>query len=831
MSKKNLAYFHAAVPSALLAGGLPYAVMRKGENESDEKFRARRRGMIAASSALGFVAGGQFIPPALLGKAMKKTGGLRAKVRGMLEAEGKSSKAQLQEQRDKALQMLLFGSNKRKEEQRSKRRAKRKKEGFVGRGRIASGLLGLGGLGMISKNLPQVAGAKGSQLLYHGTGAGPIGGILSDDPTKSGLRLEYAGTKGRLNAHLMPNAVVKEILESSDLDIDNMELARVQAKVNAAIKSNEGTPIGDLIKREIADFATHNELPAHQTDKLKKRAVSALKNAGMRIYFGDSPDKIMHWSDNLNEADKIFAGLGAEFGGEDGQLASQLKMQKAIAKAGFDVSTGGVVPEFQGMRQQHKFMRDLSLHPERVSPSFIRDLAKNHAGDQPLQFALGAHIPTEDVQMLADFKGIRTPLRLSPGIQSILGTLPGFHGYNPSADISTAKDVGRSAIKHVDVLDPNSNKTTRYMLDSYEAPKLTGMQRLKSLRQAAVPLALTGIGADAIYRAVSGRRGALGTVLERYRARKEKRREQKLEKTSAATHRPYMTAAKNTLKYGVPVLGLGLGLGALQDIVGRTVIPVSGAEHSPESLKDDVEAIARESTRKGVGKLAKGAINWAALGAGGSLGAYLAAKKVKASLPRLVELAQDASASEHDRKMAKDFLESRIAIAKKLGASAGAMVPGIGLLGATVALNKYKRAARGQDDLRTELGESPESQMKTPWKSAIVPGIATAAVLGTGLASASKHFPGLIRGQVAHAASSMPHIMKGEAKSMLETTLKAVKAGKPLSPHAHSLIMNLEGHDSGALGHELKPLLDLSEKIREKLPNNHVLNSEFREYF
>lgn len=824
MSKKNLGYFHAAVPSALLAGALPYAVMRKGDKESDEKFKARRRGMSAASGALGFVAGGQFIPPALLGRSMKKTSGLRSKVRGMLESERKSSKGALQEQRDKALQMLLFGSDKRKEEQRSKRRAKRKKEGFVGRGRIASGMLGLGGLGMISKNLPQVAGAKGSQMLYHGTGAGPIGGILSDDSTKSGLKLEYAGTKGRLNAQLMPNAVVKEILESSDLDIDNMELARVQAKVNAAIKSNKGTPIADLIKEEISDFAAHNDLPSHKTDKLKKRAVSALKNAGMRIYFGDSPDKIMHWSDNKNEAQKIMSGFGEEFGGGEG-LEAQLKMQKTVAKAGLNVSTGGVGPEFQGMRRQHGFMRDLSIHPERVSPAFIRDLAESHVGEKPLQFALGAHIPTEDVQMLADFKGIRTPLRLSPGIQSILGEIPGFHGYNPSADISTAKDVGRSAIKHVDVLNPESNKAVRYMLDSYEAPKLTGMQRLKSLRQAAVPLALTGIGADAVYRAVSGRRGVLGTALERYRARKEKRRERKLVKTSSAAHRPYMTAAKNTLKYGVPALGLGLGMGVLQDKVGRTVIPVSGAEHSPESLKDDVEGIAREATRGGVGKLAKGAINWGALGASGALGAYLATKKVKASLPRLVALAQDASASAHDRKMAKDFLEEKLRLAKHFGGVAGTMVPGISMLGATVALNKYKRAARGQDDLRTELGESPESQMKTPWKSAVVPALATAAVLGTGLASASKHFPGLIRGQTAEAASRMPHIMKGEAKSMLETTLKAVNAGKPLSPHAHSLIRNLEGHDSGALGHELKPLLDLSEKIRKKLPNNHVLNS------
>jgi hypothetical protein len=760
--------------------------MRKDLEETDEQFKARRRGVATAMAAAGGLTGGQFIPPELLRRKVSRGLADSAEQIKVGEALDSNVSRELAEQRKAARDLLTFGQSTRSAEERSKERVRRKREGFTNSSLLGRGMTGLGGAAMMGKNIPLLGAAKGSQMLYHGTGSNAIAGILGDDPEQSGLRLEYAGKKGRLNAALMPNAVVKQILEHDDINLDDQELARIQDKINHRIKANKGTPIATLIREEIDDLAKFNKIPENVVKDLKGNATKALREAGMRIYFGNSPDKIMHWADDMNEADKIKAQLSGVYGGGDGSvgdmLTSQAKGQLKAMLAPAHIATGGIYDEIKGMKGQHDYLRDLDVHPEAVSPEFIRDLA---AKNESLHFGFGSHIPTDDVQMLADFKGIRTPLRLSPGIQATLGSIPGFHGYNPNQDISTGRDVARSAFKHVDVLDPETKKTTRYMLNSYEAPKLSGSQRLKSLGRGALPLALTGLGADAVYRAVSGRRGVLGRAIDKYRERHQ-------EKTGAKDWAPLRSAAKDTLRYGIPTLGAGFALSAVADKIGRGLVPVTEAEYAPTSLDDDIEGMARESTRAASGGTAEFLLGLGASGLSGLIGSKVGIHKLKKALPELHIL---AGKGDRTAKKLLGGLQKEVGL---MGAGVGAAIPGMAQTGAALMSTKYEDAARGRDEFRTEIGESSESQMKTPWKSAVLPGLVTAGVLGTTLGSTRKHFPGLIKKTVGQLVARVPHMAPNKAEDMLTNALEAAREGKIPGDTISSLMNKIRG--GGDLG-------------------------------
>lgn len=824
MSKKNLGYFHTAVPAGALAAAVPYLSAKKKDGESDEQFKARRRGLTAALGVAGAVAGGHFIPPMLLKSA------------GYFDKERERSKADLKSKRQDAKRMATMFTSKEDAEARAKRRVQRRKEGFTESSLIGRGALGLSGAGLLAKNIPLLGGAKGSQMLYHGTGQRGIQGILGEDADKGGMRLEYAGTKGRLNSALMPNAVVRQILEEEGQAVSDVELASIQTRLANRIQNNQGKPIVELVKEEMGKIGKDYGMPDAAVKRLQGGIKERLREAGMRIYFANSPEKVVTWHDDANELEKMKKGF--QDAGFDGgstaknQLKSQLKMYQIMG----DVSTGGIIGAGRDAKKQHDYMRNLEVHPQKVSREFIRDLAaqgyesemtpsereayniqrmvnpdlpelpQSRKVRRDFAHVLGTNVPTADVEELADFKGIKTPLRLSTGLQGALGHIPGFEGYDPSRDISTGLDIAQENIKHVDLVNPESGQATRYFLDSYRAPKLTGKQRLKSLGRAAVPLGLAGVGADMIYRSVSGRKGALGTLLSKYRKRKE---EKGSTKTASKKHRPYLTAAKNIGKYGVPAVGLGLGMNVAFDAIGRKVVPVTEAEYAPTNLDDEIEGVAREAVRGTGGAALKQGVSFGLSALGAAAGRKFMSRSIRKRLPEL------AAAAKAGDTQAQQTLKNISTLPEHIGTAMGGAAPGLAGIAGMFPYIKYRRAARGQDTTRAELGETPEEQMKTPWKSAVLPTLATLAVSGGVLASGAKYFPGLIRRGELSALASTPSLSPSATRKHLEVALSnANKRGRAIPSEIQALARGV-GNDRILNQPEHQRIRELAAEVKQ----------------
>lgn len=727
-------YLKAAIPASIGTAVLPYLVMKKKDNETQRAFEARRRGMMAAVGATAGIAAGHYVPPALIKSAENPISEYLRKARLRAEIDAKA-------ERDKR----VAGMSKEelaREAERIRDAKDRRKEGFTGGTLLGRGANVALGASLLTKNVPQLAGARGRQMLYHGTGANAIQGILGDGD-KTGLRLEFAGTKGRLNAALMPNAVVRDVLEAQfGGSLRPADLVSMQNRVVSALKMNkdQGRPVLTVIGEEIDKFKEGFGFTPEQIKQLKATMKSSLSQAGLRTYFATSPAKVHTWADDANEADKIKSNL---MGGlmenmtEEGTSKAKKRALLSNLLIPLEVATGGLRGEFKDIKQTNDYLESLNVHGEKVSPEFIRNLARKMHDESggKASFVLGANVPTHDVQMLADFKGVSAPLRLVPALQGLLSNIPGFEGYNPNNDISTAADVDMSNIKHVDMRDADG-KVTRYMLDSYKPTKLTAGQRINSLRRAALPAALVGMGADAIYRGVSGRRGILGTAVAKYREREEGQQR----KTAAAKgkkFRPYLQTAKDMAQYGVPVLGLGLASSALEDKIGRTIVPVSEAEYNPTSARDNAEGVVRETMRGAAGTGLRVAMAAGLATPSAALGSRLGTKYVKKHLAELIDAG-------NTNPMAKAVADKALRVGKYGGGAAGVYLPAIGTLGAAFASKKYKESARGQDTLRAELGTSPEEQMRTPWKSAIVPAAATLLGVGAAVGQVRRRFPGLI---------------------------------------------------------------------------------------
>lgn len=702
-------YLKAAVPASVGAAVLPYLVMKKKDNETQRSFEARRRGMMAALGATAGISAGHFIPPRLIKSASLRDYLERERAKGLAE-QRKSFFARTKD---------MTEDDKRQAEADFAERANRRREGFTNSSLLGRGFGVAAGGALLSKNLPQLAKARGSQMLYHGTDAGAIQGILGDSDT-SGLHINFAGTKGRLNAKLMPNAVVREILTDPRLadKFTEADVARIQNMVNRAIESNDGKPILSVIGAELDKVKDIYGLSSDEAGALKSKAKTGLSEAGMRIYFGNSPDKVVTWTDDLNEKEKILNSVG------DDDLTGN-KMQ---GKMLFEATTGGVGSEVKDTTRMGKYYDNLTAREGKVSLEYMRQLARDNPN---LQYVVGADVPTHDVQDLADFKGVRTPLRMLPAFQGILSAIPGFEGYNPNNDISTAESVAREHIKHVDVVNPETGKATRMFLDSYQAPKLTAKQRLKALRGAAVPLGLSAMGADAIYRGVSGRKGVLGTLADKY-LKSDKAQEKR---AGAMKYTPVRSGLADTAKYILPATAAAFGIGVASDALKRRILPVEDYEHSPVNIVDEGKGLARETARGFVGKIPDAVLGYGGMLAAGGLGGLL---KYRGAAKQLKELGIAADKMPEKLKRRATLLGAGLGVGGYTGGAMLGMYPII----------KYKDAARGRDELRTELGETPESQMASPWKSAIVPGLISTGIGASAAIAGRKYFPGFITAEM-----------------------------------------------------------------------------------
>lgn len=780
---KNLGYIHAAIPGTLLAGGGTYAAVKKRDDETQRAYEARRRGLAVAAAVGGGVAGGQFIPPMLVKRAARSwISDYFAGERAVADAET----ARAHQEAEKA----LSPEERARIEAEAKERKQRRAEGFMPGGLVGRGIGTTFGAALMAKNIPQLSAAKGSQMLYHGTGHNALQGILSDDEARSGLRMEFAGTKGRLNASLMPNSIVRDLLMSEfggDLSADQLVAASNRIEQGLKANASVGRPVLDVISDELDQLKGEFGLSDAQLKDLKARAETGLSQAGRRTYFANSPNKVHTWADDKKEGEKIVDAIeraveGGDFSAGDitDAAAMRRKMLGVTADLGIELATGGLRGELRDMKQAHDYLSTLDVHPERVSPEFLRNLAREK-GDTA-SFVLGARVPTSDVQTLADFKGVRTLLQFSPGLQGILGRIPGFEGYNPNNDISTAKNLARQNIKHVDVMDKDTKRVTRYMLDSFDPTSISLGSRLKSMAGAAMPLAATVAGADAIYRGVSGRRGILGTAMQAY---KDRTSNQPAQEKRAGKYSPYINTAKNTLMYGVPILGTGALIGAGMDRIGREIVPVTQAEYDPISARDHVEGTAREAAR-GIAGLGLKAGTAAVLGVPGALlGRKLFNKYLDTHMAELID------AGRRDAKVHARVAGAKL-IGNRLAGTVGAVLPMYAASAAEPVIAKYREAARGQDDLRTELGTTPEEQMETPWRSTILP--AAAVLGGTGFAAGQirRFFPGMLakvkRGIALEAGPMVAprsyteavESMASEASKGRRLDMKAVEALRPL---------------------------------------------------
>lgn len=353
-------------------------------------------------------------------------------------------------------------------------------------------------------------------------------------------------------------------------------------------------------------------------------------------------------------------------------------------------------------------------------------------------------MPTEDAQVLADFKGLRTPLRASPALQSNLSAIPGFEGYDPNRDISTARNVDMGNIKHVDVIDPGTQKATRYFLDSYSPTKLTMGQRAKALGKTIAPLAFAGLGANMLYRGVSNRKGALGKVVRSIKQRLGKKDDKKNQKKTASKFTPFRDAAKTTLTYGVPLMALGAGQGILTDKIQQKILPVTDREINTLTAADEIHKTKRETVRKAVGIPLSMLVGLGGAGILGLAGSRAGRKYIQrnfGSLDKALEATSDPAVKKRIETMKKN-LGSVGALG---GAYAGFALGGMGTgLGKMVA-QKRKMATRGDDPLREELGETREQIAKDPNKSMILPGLLGLGIMGGTIGAAKKYYPGMIR--------------------------------------------------------------------------------------
>ena len=151
----------------------------------------RSRGLTAAAAAAGLVAGGHFIPPALL-----KTPKLK-KTAGYFENQRRIAEDELKKQREQNKRIATMFAKEEELEARAKRRAERRKQGFTESGLISRGAQGLAGTAMLAKNIPLLGGAKGSQMLYHGTGVRGLQGILGEDADYKNLEQIEETVEGR----------------------------------------------------------------------------------------------------------------------------------------------------------------------------------------------------------------------------------------------------------------------------------------------------------------------------------------------------------------------------------------------------------------------------------------------------------------------------------------------------------------------------------------------------------------------------------------------------------------------------------------------------------
>lgn len=747
---------HGLIGGAAVGGVAPYAILRRGDDEDEEVFNARRRGIAAAGAVAGGVLGSRIVPHLTVDRFSEKRASVVKEIKrgadGFLggyfarqRAEGEAAERDMLKAQYEGMSAQERRAQQEEFDKRREEAERRKKLGFQPRPILSRAAETAAGGALIAKNVPQIPFARGRSLLFHGTGAGGVQGIMRDDG--GGLDVRYAGTKGRLNAVLVPNALTKTLLENgAGVHLQDTDVARIQNDIVNRLKAARGEPVIESINAALNSLAEKRPELSEIIEKTRTEMPNALSNAGVRIYFANSPHNVMTWSDDSNELQKIMnqAMDKAKDSATKPKVGVTGQMMGNVGRDVLDFVTGGATDVGRQYVNAADYQKSLQFHPDKLTPAQVQELASR--APVGTAFAFGVDVPTRDVKMLADFKGVAPFLRLSPRLQGLLGKMPGFEGYDPNNDISTARNVGRENIKFIDIQHPNE-APKRHFLTSYSPEKLSIGDRLRGVRSAALPLALTGLGANMIYRGVSGRPGAIQDTITAAKKRYIDGQTPDETKTAAAPtsgnygkFRPTLNTAKLVGKYGLPAMAVGTGIAAIDQAIGDKIMPVKDYEIEPLTAEEEARGVQRDFVRgmQGTALRAGAALGLTALGA--KVGSNIARKKLQQMFPDL-EAALKAAPNDQGLLALKNMLDKG---GSRAGALAGTQLPGLAAIGGAMTSRALNAARRGDDPLREQLGETRQEIAATPWKSAIAPAVGT-LVGGTYAGSrVAKNFPGML---------------------------------------------------------------------------------------
>jgi hypothetical protein len=753
------------VGGAVIGGAVPYVVMRPGENEEEDVFNARRRGIAAASAVAGGVLGSRILPHLTVDRFIEKRGSAAAVAKdarreagGFLDSYFRSQRLEGEKAEREEMQAQLKGMTaaqiRAQEKEFAERREeteRRKRQGFQPRPLISRAAETAAGGALIAKNVPQIPFARGRALLFHGTGVGGVRGILREGD-EGGLSVRYAGTKGRLNAVLVPNALTKTLLENgAGKHLGDADVARIQNDIVNRLRQARGTPVIEAINAALNSLAETKPELGGIIEKTRKQMPTALSNAGVRIYFANSPHNVMTWSDDSNELQKIMNQVATKAKDAATNPKSGGFAQDSLGRLGrdaLDFVTGGATDVGRQYLNAADYQKALQFAPDKITPAQAQELAaKAPTGSA---FAFGVNVPTRDVKMLADFKGIAPFLRVSPRLQGLLGKMPGFEGYDPNNDISTARNVGRENIKFIDIQHPGQ-APTRHFLTSYSPEKLSIADRLRGVRSAALPLALTGLGANMIYRGVAGRPGAIQDTITAAKRRfmdnqptdATKQPPEETKTAAPATYgkfKPMRNMAGLVGKYGLPTLAVGTGIAATDQFIGDKIMPIKDYEIEPLTAQEEARGATRDIYRGLQGGMLRAGVGMGIAALGAKAGSSIARKKLQQMFPDL-EAALKANPNDKGLLALKNMLDKG---GGRIGGLAGLQLPGIAAVGGAMTSRALNAARRGDDPLREQLGETRQEIAASPWKSTIVPALTTLGVGTYAGGQVAKNFPGML---------------------------------------------------------------------------------------
>ena len=645
---------------------------------------------------------------------------------------------------------------------------KRRAEGKDTSGPIARFTKGTLGATLMYRNVPQAAKyIRGRATLYHGTNPDSLQSILKNE-AGAGLKTEFAGTQGRLNAELIPNHVMTNALQTGEQFTEG-ELQLMQTRLGDYIATPElrrGKKLPELVRQEAERMLASKSIDPARKKQIADKIVSGLSDRGMRIYAGEHPSQVATWSKPGNEGEKIIQGFAA----------GQVDHPAAMA---VDVFTGGGLSAVQDITSRSKYKPTSVENVSFSDPEFLERIKKNYPGvkatkaetvqdvianslndiikkvapdanEKTYQAVIGFQTPTAELSNLKDFPVLRRYVQVNPGLQATLKKVPGFETYEPGRDMSLPHDISNKNFKTLDFIDETGEKVHRFVNKDFEAPSLTMRQRLRSLGRGALPLGLAAFGADLAQSAVTGNRTYTARGAEalwkKLLGNKKDGQSQETKQAAIARFSPVKDTAKAMGKYIIPGMAFTTGAGLLAGHAALQSIPLSEKETDDKApaFEKALERATQDLKRSAIAEMGLGIVMPAA---GGIVGSMLPATDIKGRI-----------------------------LKGALGTLGGAMAS----LPARTVYQNYIDAKRGNSVLAENVGVNKKQiQDNAALISALPTALGGSAIMGSGVYGYKKYYPGF-----GLKANDPAHLL-GAINSRVGSPNKAIEMGKEIRDALH----------------------------------------------